>query len=239
MKKRSVLIVDPDESHRRQIGKWLKTSSSFYLLGHCSNAPEAIRSVNALEPDLLIMEVDIPGGGAFHILAEVSHLPEVIFTTQNQSQALKAFEHHAIDYLLKPLDCDRLLASLEKYLRLNRDTVARSPKTDPLPNRILVENGRRHESISFDDITHFKAEKDYTWIHTVSNRAYLSSHGIGNIERKLDSKRFIRIHRSFIVNTEHITGCYRDISKLFVSLSNRTEIHVGRSYLPSIKKLIF
>lgn len=239
MKKRSVFIVDPDETHRRQIGEWLKSSPSFYLLGVCSNAPEAIRSVNALEPDLLLTEVDVPGGGGFHVLEEASHLPAVIFTTHNQSQALKAFEHHAIDYLLKPFVCERLLASLEKYLRFDTEEAIRNSGTDPLPNRILVENGRRHESISFDDITHFKAEKDYTWIHTISNKSYLSSHGIGNIERKVDSKRFIRIHRSFIVNTEHITGCYRDISKLFISLPNRTEIHVGRRYLSSIKKLIF
>lgn len=239
MKKRSVLLVDPDESQRRRIRAWLKDSALFHIAGECANTLETIRLVNALEPDLLLMEVDLPGGSGFHVLEEVTHLPAVIFITHNEHQALTAFEHHAIDYLAKPFAFDRLELALEKYLKFDNAAPVRDPKDDRLPCRILVENGKGHESISFDEITHFKAEKDYTWIYTVSNKSYLSSRGIGHIERKLDPKRFIRVHRSFIVNTEHIISCYRDISKLFVSLPNRTEIHVSRSYIPSIRKLIF
>ncbi len=243
MKKRSILIVDSDESQRKQIGELLKSSPFFFVIGDCSNVIEAIRNINALEPQLILMDIDLPGGCGFRVLSEINHLPAVIFTTHSDTHAVKAFEHNAIDYLLKPFPNERLEMALEKYLKfdsvMDNGNFTANDHRNGLPNRILVESGKRHESISVDDITHFKADKDYTWIHTLDNKAYLSSSGIGSIERRLDPNRFIRIHRSFIVNIEHIMGCYRDITKLFISLPNCIDISVGRNYLSTIKKIIF
>jgi two-component system LytT family response regulator len=243
MKKRSVLLIDPDESHRKQISDLLKTSPTFLLIGDCSNAKEGILYINALEPQLVLMDIDLPGGSGFDILSEANHIPAVIFTTRTDAYAFQAFEYNAIDYLLKPYPRERLEIALEKYLRLDSTTnnnhfIFHQQKTE-LPNRILVESGKRHKSISLDDITYFKADKDYTWVNTFENQAYLCSTGIGSIEKKLDPNRFIRIHRSFIVNIDHIMGCYRDITKLFIILPYGVDICVGRKYLPNVKRMFF
>jgi two-component system LytT family response regulator len=244
MKKISVLIVDADEMHRKLICELIKVFSSFFVTGECSNGIEALKSINAREPQLLVMDVDLPGGNGFNVLENASHMPSVIFTSGSEAHAVKAFEHNAIDYLLKPYAKERLQLALEKYLKWYAMNIANGKLLTSLtknesPSRILVEDGRRLQSISVNDITYFKADKDYTWIYTLDNGAYLSSFGIGSIERKIDNGRFIRIHRSYIVNVEHIMTLYKDITKLFVTLPNNVEINVGRNYLPTIKQLIF
>lgn len=244
MKKISVLIVDADAMQRKLICELIKVFSSIFITGECSNGIEALKSINAREPQLLVIDIDLPGRSGFNVIENVSHTPSVIFTSGSERHAVKAFEHNAIDYLLKPYAKERLHLALEKYLkwydinRINGNLLTSLTKNES-PSRILVEDGRRLQSISVNDITYFKADKDYTWIHTLDNNAYLSSFGIGSIERKIDNGRFIRIHRSYIVNVEHIMTLYKDITKLFVTLPNNVEINVGRNYLPTIKQLIF
>ncbi|HWV71723.1 MAG TPA: LytTR family DNA-binding domain-containing protein [Pseudosphingobacterium sp.] len=243
MNKISVLIVDADDTQRTLICESMRLFPSFYVSGACSNGLEAVKYINARAPQLLFIDTDLPGQNAFKVLANVDHVPPVIFTSRTEVHAIKAFEHNAIDYLLKPYNMDRLHLALEKYLKwyditLMNGNLLFSLAKNELPTRILVENGRRLQSIAIHDITYFKAERDYTWIYTLDNHSYLSSFGIGSIERKLDN-RFIRIHRSYIVNVEHIMTLYKDISKLFVTLPNDVEINVGRNYLSAIKQLIF
>lgn len=243
MRKRSIFIVDSDEPHRKQITMRLKGSPSFAVVGSCSNVEEAASLIHKFEPHLILMDADLQEGSGFRVVAECSYFPAVIFTSKSDNHALKAFEHDAIDYLLKPISPGRLQVALEKYLRSD-STIGFREHSYPgnkikTNHRILVENGRRHKCISLDQITHFKADKDYTRIYTLDNKTYLSNSGISIIEEKLDPQRFLKVHRSYIVNTEHILGCYRDISKLFLSLPNDHEVNVGRTFLPAIRNMIF
>ncbi|WP_407431487.1 LytR/AlgR family response regulator transcription factor [Arcticibacter sp.] len=243
MKKISVVIADADHEQRRRTSKILRCSPSFFLAGECTNGIEALKDINALEPQLLLIDVDLPGKNAWTVLESASHLPALIFIARSGIHALKAFEHNALDYILKPIRKERLHQALDKYikwhdLKIDNGNLEISINKSELPNRILVENGRRLESISLNNVTYFKADRDYTWIYTDNNDAYLSSLGISSIERKLDKNRFIRIHRSYIINIEHIKTLHREITRLFVTLPNQVEINVGRNYMPSIKQLI-
>lgn len=243
MKKISVLIADADPEQRQRTSKLIRCFPSFFLAGECANGIEALKDINALEPQLLFIDVDLPGKNGWNVLENVSHLPALIFIARNGTHALKAFEHNALDYMLKPIRKERLQQALEKYLKwhdikMENGNLLTSLNKTELPNRILVENGRRLDSISLNKVTYFKADRDYTWIYTEDNGAYLSSLGISSIERRLDKSRFIRIHRSFIINVEHIMTLHRDITRLFVTLPNKVEINVGRNYIPSIKQLI-
>jgi two-component system LytT family response regulator len=152
MKKRSVLLIDPDESHRQQINEVLKSYRHFCVVANCSNVLEGMRYINALEPELVLMDIDLPGGNGFNLLSETSHLPAVIFTTRTDAYAYKAFEYNAIDYLLKPLRKERLEAALDKYLRMDskqhNEGFSGQHQEIVRPNRILVESGKRHKSLS-------------------------------------------------------------------------------------------
>ena len=243
MKKRSILIVDAEESHRKNVANRIRSHSSFALIGDCADTEEAAQLIDKYTPHLILMDADLREDKGFRVIAECSYFPAVIFTSHSDGHALKAFEHEAIGYLLKPVTSGRLQAALEKYLRaaFRMENRAYHQSKDRLqrPLRILVENGRRHKCISLDQVTHFKAEKDYTKIYTLDNKTYLSNSGISIIEGKVDSGNFIKIHRSYIVNTEHILGCYKDISKLFICLPNNHELSVGRTCLPAIRSMFF
>lgn len=242
MGKQTVLIVDSDHSVRHWIREYIKCQPYHVVFWECCNGLEAEKYINALQPDLVFMDVKLSGKSGFEVMESVQQQPAVIFTSISAQDAAKAFEYQAIDYLIKPLTSERTRLALQRFDQWNRNvgkTAGASDSPVSYPARILVEKGHRLTSIPINKITHLKADKDYTWIHMLNGESYLSTTGIGQLERKLNPQYFIRIHRSYIINIDHIRELYRDISKLFVSLPNAIEINVGRNYLPAVKELIF
>lgn len=246
MNKVSILIADSEETFRQQIRAYLREHEGFYVAEISRNARETVRLIDSLEPDLVFMEVELPGRDGFSLLQETQHLPDVVYTTWHDSHAVRAFESNAVDFLLKPLTKDRFAMTMGRYTRLRTGRYHESSKqtTDDqrcsnYPKYILVESGKRLKSIPVAEIIYLKADRDYTWIYTEDGSAYLSSYGIGRIEKRLDPQLFMRLHRSYIVNTGCIRELYKDITKTFVSLSNDVEINIGRNYYHQVKQLIF
>lgn len=242
MNKKTVVIVDRDQSVRQRIRELTKLQPYNFVFWECSNGWEAIKYINDLQPDLAFIEVNIPGINGFEVVKTITHLPAIIFTSHCGKDAAKAFEYHAVDYLIKPLLSKRIELALKRFSRFNggfQEELNSNNMNIRYTGRILVEKGQRLISIAVNRISHLKADKDYTWIHTLSGDCYLSSSGIGFLEQKLDSRYFVRIHRSYIINVDHIQGLHKDLNKFIISLPNAIEINVGRNYLHGIKKLIF
>ncbi|MFC3196029.1 LytR/AlgR family response regulator transcription factor [Parapedobacter deserti] len=235
----TILIADPEPMFRLQIRQHIGSRPGFRVVGECGNQHETIRYVNALEPDVLFLDVQLGGGKAFSLIQQADHLPKIIYTAQSELHALQAFDHQALDYLLKPYGGARLDAALQR--------VTGRPTADSLPDNafaaqsyrknLFVGDGVRLQCIAVNDIRYLKAAGDYTVVYTEQGE-FLSSSGIGNIERRLDPTLFIRVHRSFIVNVERVDACYRDIGKLYLVMKNGQEINVGKRYLNHIKSLI-
>lgn len=234
----TILIADREPLHRQQIRQHVDSRRGFRVVGECGSCYETIRYVNALEPDVLFLDVQL-GEKAFDLIRQANHMPKVIYTARNESYAVQAFDHHALDYLLKPYGAARLDAALRK--------VACPSGADDLPGHesiypvqrkhLFVEDGERLRRIAMHDIRYLKAAGDYTVVYTAHGE-YLSSSGIGSIERRLEKSQFLRVHRSFIVNVECIDACYRDIGRLYLVMENGQEIGVGKHYLNGIKSLI-
>ncbi|WP_057936330.1 LytR/AlgR family response regulator transcription factor [Algoriphagus resistens] len=238
MKKQTVLIVDRDETSRRCIREFTKLKNYRFVFWECCNGLEAVKYINALQPDLVFMEVDTPGKSGFEVIKSVGYQSSVIFTSTSAKNAAKAFEFHAIDYLIKPLGFDRMQLALQRFEQWLGTQTLKNAHIN-YSACILVEKGRRLTNIPIKLVSYFKADKDYTLIHSLNGESFLSSTGIGQIERKLDPQYFIRIHRSYIVNVNHIQELHRDINRFSVLLPNAIEINVGRNYVPAIKELIF
>lgn len=242
MRKQTLLIADRDGDFRSELQHLIRQQGFPAVFWECCNGPEAIKYINALQPDMVLLNVDLPGKNGFEVLDTAIHAPAVILFSDSPTYAAQAFDYHAVDYLLKPLTAARVNCALRRFEQLklaSPEIPSSNPQKLNYPSRILVEKRNRLTSIPVDKITHLKADKDYTWIHTLNGESYLSTHGIGQLERKLNPQIFIRIHRSYIVNIEFIQELYRDISKLFISLPNNVEINVGRNYMPAIKELMF
>lgn len=184
----------------------------------------------------------MPGVNGIEVLQKINFIPAIIFTTAFDKYALKAFELNALDYLLKPYARSRFEQALNK-IRNNapatgiRDFIESYTTPHNYPERLLLNFGNRLRGIPVTDIVYLKADKDYTQVNTQGN-VYLSAQGIGVIEKKLDPRLFVRIHRSYIVNLNYIKEVYRDITKMFLVLENSVELIVSRNYMENVRKLI-
>lgn len=244
MGKKPILIIDGDEPSQQIISEYLENSADFFIAHICNNGKEAETCIESYQPSLIFMEIDLPGQNGFSILENLQSVPPIIITATQEIYAAKAFTFNAVDYLLKPFARYRFEQALHKFKKGPQYGYATLPDQNfslpaSYPHKILVEKGKRFVSLSVDEITHMKAEKDYTKIFTLNKEVFLSGYGISHIEKKMDPVKFMRIHRSYLINVEYIKELYRDISKLFVALPNDVAVSVGRHYLPSVKQLMF
>ncbi|MGE8291554.1 MAG: LytR/AlgR family response regulator transcription factor [Sphingobacterium sp.] len=241
MAKRSVLIIDDEEHGRILVKQYLKSFPAYFLAGECTNGFEAIQQINRLEPDLIFLDVQMPGANGFEVLQQIEHVPQIIFTTAFDKYAIQAFETNAVDYLLKPYTRNRFEKTMEKLARQSFElpfAAANSYiKNESFPERLLVEQKKRFKNIAVKDILFLRALGDYTEIHTM-DQLYISSIGISTLRKKFDPGIFFRIHRSVVINIAHVGELYRDIGKTFLVMDNGIEFNIGRSYLPVIKQLL-
>ncbi len=242
--KTSLLLIDDEENPRILLREYLQAYPFFSVLGECANGLEAIEAIDSLMPDIVFLDIQMPGANGFEVLQQVRFMPKVIFTTAYDSYAIKAFELNAVDYLLKPYTKSRFDKTVQRVsgyspeMHQTGQPVKNIPPAALYPNRILVEAGKKMHNLCIQDIIYLKADKDYTEIHTAS-QYYLSSFGIGTIMYKLDPQVFIRIHRSYIININHVRELFRDISKTFVVLNNGVELVVGRHFQSALKPYFF
>jgi len=240
MKKQTLLIIDADHSFRKQLINDIKLSNYSAVFWESCNGIEALRYINALQPDAIFIDVQLPGLNGFEVIDRMECSPSIILTSICTSHAARAFEYDVMDYLPKPFTVQRLEIALQKLTNQSQHpSGSLFEKTPFYPKHILLERGNRLTKIQISEITHLKADKDYCWVYTIKGEAFLSNYGIGQIIKRLDPQQFIRIHRSYVINLDYIDECYRDINKFFITLPNKVELHVGRNYLSSIKELIF
>lgn len=241
MSRKSVLVIDDEDHGRHLVKQYLESYSDFFIAGECSNGIEAIKYINMMEPDLVFLDIQMPGANGFEVLHQIDHVPQVIFTTAFDKYAIKAFEINAIDYLLKPYTKERFDNTMDR-LRANTVSLAKLvintlPSQQHYLDRIIVEHKKRFKSVPVVDIMYLKADGDYTQLYT-SDDSFLSSLGISAVMQRFDPQKFVRIHRSVVVNLAYVRELYRDIGKTFLVLADGTEFNIGRSYLPEIKNLM-
>jgi two-component system LytT family response regulator len=237
------LIVDDEPLARQRLRKLLDADPDIAVLGECGDGAEAVAALQQLRPDLVFLDVQMPGLDGFAVLKALAGtaLPAVIFVTAHDRYALKAFEVHALDYLLKPFDKTRFAAALERAkAQLRQDsTAALSDRLRamldavesrrPAPERLVVKSAGRIYFVRIADIDWIEAAGNYIRLH-VGKDAHLLREPLTALERRLDPARFVRIHRSTIVNLERI----RELQPAFhgeyvVILCDGTELALSRS----------
>lgn len=189
----------------------------------------------------------MPRLNGLEVLTRMEELPLVVFSTAYDHYALKAFEFHAVDYLLKPYTRRRFDESVQKLLaRLGQlqpgiGTLAqelRDKASPTYPDRIMVPKANRYIALPTADIQIVKADGDYSSILTASTR-YLSHFGLGEIERRLSPSRFLRIHRSTLVNRTNIKEIYREGHGFDLVMDNGEIVRASRSYADKVKELLY
>jgi len=212
------VIVDDEELARDRIQTLLEQQPDVEIVGVCTDGPSAVETIDRTQPDLVFLDVQMPGMNGFEVVdnLERTKLPAVVFVTAHDAHALKAFEIHALDFLLKPFDQTRF----EKALERARGQLTQSKGTTILDSRLvslleelheerkyserlIVKSSGRVFFVRTEEIDWVEASGNYVKIHTKSD-AHLLRESMKNMEAKLDPKTFVRIHRSAIVNIDHI-----------------------------------
>lgn len=242
---KKILIIDDEEAARIIIRQYLEGYPQWEILGECQNGVDAVNSINRLEPDLVFLDIQMPGLSGFQVLKQIVHVPQIIFTTAFDQYALKAFDSNAVDYLLKPYTRERFNQAVSKVLAQGNNQERMAALTENIVStetsyyeRILLESGSKMSSIDTNDIIYMEAEKDYTRIFT-SEKSYLSNYGIGALEQRLNPSVFFRIHRSHIINIRHIKEVYKENSDAYLVLNNNVSLKVSKGYVDNIRKLMY
>ena len=238
------LIVDDEPLARNRIRTFLENERDVEVVAECASGREAILEIETKMPELLFLDIKMPGLDGFGVVEEVGpqNMPATVFVTAYGEFALKAFECHAIDYLLKPFDRARFRSALQQVRRrLESDSnAAISRRMEALVDdlsgqaryveRLVVKSSRRLVLLKVETVDWFDAAGNYVRLNA-NGKQYLVREKISDLERKLDPKMFLRIHRSTIVNIEAI----REIRPLqhgegLVVLTDGQQLSLSRSY---------
>jgi two-component system LytT family response regulator len=246
------LVVDDEPLAREMIREMLATDSEVEVAGECGNGREAIEAIKTSTPDLVFLDVQMPELGGFEVLASLdpNTTPYVIFVTAFDQYAVRAFEVHALDYLLKPFDRERFEVAwqrakaqikLDRTSRRDQDIIALLEELKAGPRyleRLVIKNGGRVFFMHVQDIYCIEAEGNYVRVYD-NQKGYLLRETISSLEEQLDPKQFLRIHRSAIVKIDRIKemqpwfhGEYRII------MENGKQLALSRNYRANLQEAV-
>lgn len=242
------LIIDDEKLARELLREFLETFPQIEIIGECNKGTDAVEQINKLKPDMIFLDVQMPGMNGFDVLDEIEHEPYVIFTTAYDQYAIQAFERNAVDYLLKPLDQDRFKLAVDRALKRKKmeegnieDLLGslrpENPRTS-YDSHIFVQKSEKLFNLPLDEIIYLEASGDYTVIST-KNDQFVSSSGIGKLEEIMNPDTFIRVHRSTIVNVNYLKEIERHFNGgMVVKMQNGKSFPVSRTYAKLIRKKV-
>ncbi len=245
----TTIIVDDEPLARQLIKEYLRDFPQIEIIGECKNGKQAIKAINEHKPDLIFLDIRMPGIDGFEVLENLNVIPHVVFSTAYGDYALKAFELNAIDYLLKPYDRKRFTRALNKAMVRTAEPVVeiervvrvlqQSKEPEKFPRRIFVRLGRKIISIQMSDIVLIEANGDYSNLHTSSD-VHLCNLSLRSLEERLDPSIFLRVHRSTIIAGNSIESLASDGEGGYnVLLKNKSRVKVSRTYAGKIRELIW
>ena len=255
MNKIRVVIVDDEEPARARLLELLEKQPDIELAGAGRSGQEAVQLIQGESPDLLFLDVQMPGMNGFDVLREITPqaAPPTIFVTAYDKYAIRAFEAHAFDFLLKPFSDERFEDALKRARDFIRTKTAselsmrlaqllgdaREPRSgSAYHDRIAIKSGTRVIFLEVRDIDWIEAAGVYVYLH-VGPKAYLYRATVGQLYERLDPKIFLRIHRSTIVNSDRILELKsRSHGEYGIILKNGTELTVSRGFRPELEEWV-
>ena len=240
-----VVIVDDEELARQMVREFLARHAEIEIIAECANGFEAVKAVTELKPDLLFLDIQMPKLNGFEVLELIGTDRAIVFVTAYDEYAIRAFDVHAVDYLLKPFNTERFETALERAKRrlggkLPAPTELAQSARPPAQyvERVVVKDGTRVHIIPVTKLDYAEAQDDYVALAT-EGKLHLKQQTISSLESVLDPTRFLRIHRSYIVNLERVTKIepYSKDNHVVV-LHNGAQLPVSRSGYARLREVL-
>ena len=267
----STVIVDDEPLARKGLSMRLAEFDNIDIVGECKNGLEAVTTIPQVRPDLVFLDIQMPGLNGFQVIHKLQELkqpiPLIVFITAFDSYAIKAFEVHALDYVLKPVDERRLKGAIDKVVAMfkqrqqngNNEKLARlvadftgddcedilrrlasgeSITANAYHDVLAIKDGSEVTRVNVADIQWIDAAGDYMCVHTL-DQTHIMRRTMKELENDLDPKKFVRVHRSAIVNIRYVQKLVSHISgEYHLILNNGTELKVSRSHRDRVKEMI-
>lgn len=243
-----LLIVDDEPLIRAGIRTDLSAMESVHVAGECGSVAEAVEAIRSTQLDLVLLDVQMPDGTGFDVIRDVGpqNMPAVVFVTAYDKYAIQAFEVNAVDYLLKPFDDIRLKESIERAReRLSRPVqlmrhleALLEARGERWTKTLVVRTGDRFDFVPVESINWIESANNYTLLHC-RGKDYLHGENMSALERVLDPGKFIRIHRSHMVNMTRIVGINAIAGGVYeLELEGGVRVSTGRQFSDRIRKLL-
>jgi two-component system LytT family response regulator len=241
------IIVDDEDLARAVVQEYLGSHPEIEVVASCGNGFEAVKAAMELKPDLMFLDIQMPKLDGFEVLELLETPPTVVFITAYDQHALKAFEVHAVDYLLKPFDTERFEEALVRAkARCDQGAptgpqptdLATAARSDWPLDRLVVRDGTKVTLIPLAKLDYVQAQDDYVLLKT-ADKSHLKQQTISSLEGRLDPKRFLRIHRSFIVQLDRLARLEQTPSESWIAvLQDGTRLPVSKSGYGRLKTVL-
>ena len=234
------LIIDDERLARVELRRLLSPFKEINIVGEAINADDAISKINELNPDLIFLDIQMPGKNGFELLEELDSVPIVIFTTAYDEYALKAFEYNAMDYLLKPIEPKRLEETVKKIVERNRKTITQDSENPILTetDQVFVKDGERCWFVKLESVRLFESEGNYVRLYFEENKP-LILRTLNYLDERLDSRTFFRANRKHIINLKYIENIEPWMNGgLLVKLKGGVKIEVSRRQAIKFKDML-
>jgi len=206
-----IITIDDEPLARSIVKEYLQKYSELEIVQECNDGFEGFKAIQQYHPDLIFLDIQMPKINGFEMLELLDHAPAVIFTTAFDEYAIKAFEAHAVDYLLKPFSQERFDKAIQKWKeqkvssQKNTEELLETASHSPSQSqRIVVKTGSKIKIIPVHDVFYLEAADDYVKVHT-QDGSFLKNKTMSHFEKTLDPQLFVRSHRSYIMNVQQIT----------------------------------
>jgi two-component system, LytTR family, response regulator len=242
-----VILIDDEPLARSIVKEYLKNWPELEIVQECNDGFEGVKAIAQFKPDLIFLDIQMPKINGFEMLELIEQAPAVIFTTAFDEYAIKAFEEHAVDYLLKPFTRDRFDKGVQKWLdQKQKSELKHNTKEQfedlqvsfPQNDRIVVKTGNKIKIIPLSDVLFLEADDDYVKVHTTEG-SFLKNKTLTHFEKLLGERNFVRVHRSFIVKINEITRIdpYEKDSHLAI-LKTGEKIPVSKTGFPKLRQAL-
>jgi two-component system, LytTR family, response regulator len=219
----NVIVVDDSRLARLELTEQLSYISGASLVGEAANIRQAKQKIESLKPDVVLLDINMPGGDGFQLLQQLDYMPQVIFVTAYDQYAIKSFEFNALDYLLKPVTLPRLQAAFDKL-----QPVSQNAKKLALHQQFFIKDGENCFFVTLADVICFEAMGNYTRVH-LANATPATYRSISAIGHRLPAESFFRANRSWIINTHYINEITPSVAGGFdVQLQYGKQVEISR-----------
>lgn len=237
----NVIIVDDERLARKELNSLLANYSNIKVIAECDNAEDAVEKIDELKPDLVFLDIQMPGKTGFEMLEDLSFYPRIVFVTAYDEYALKAFEVNAYDYVLKPIQIERLDEAIKKIEHaIEAEKSSKSSNQEKLyeSDQVFIKDGDKCWFVKLKDIPLFESEGNYVRVYFNNNKPLILK-SLNNLTERLDNKTFFRANRKHIINLNWIESVESWFNGgLMVKLKNDAKIEISRRQATKLKDMM-